>query len=71
MRGRLAATIRPEDVRVRMPADWDGVDQVPAALAEVLARQDAVPADPVPAGRAPADPAPSDPAPRPAMTSSV
>jgi 3-oxoacyl-[acyl-carrier-protein] synthase-3 len=75
-RGRLAATIRPEDVRVRTPADWDGVDQVPAALAEVLARQGAAPAGPVPAGPAPADAvlahaAPSDPAPRPAMTSSV
>ena len=30
--------IRAEDVKVRPPVDWDSVDPIPAALAEVLAR---------------------------------
>ncbi|MFL5778145.1 MAG: beta-ketoacyl-ACP synthase III [Chloroflexota bacterium] len=30
--------VRPEDVAVRLPVDWDSVDPIPAALAEVLAR---------------------------------
>ena len=30
--------IRPEDVTVRMPVDWDSVDPIPPALAEILAR---------------------------------
>jgi 3-oxoacyl-[acyl-carrier-protein] synthase-3 len=37
-RGALAETIRPEDITVRVPVDWDSVDPIPAALAEVLAR---------------------------------
>jgi 3-oxoacyl-[acyl-carrier-protein] synthase III len=37
-RGALAETIRAEDVRVRLPVDWDSVDPIPAALAEILAR---------------------------------
>jgi hypothetical protein len=41
----LAATIRPEDVRVRTPVDWDAVDPIPPALAEVLARPGPVPLD--------------------------
>ncbi len=32
------AAVRPEDVQVRLPVDWDSVDPIPAALAEVLAR---------------------------------
>jgi 3-oxoacyl-[acyl-carrier-protein] synthase-3 len=32
------AAVRPEDVSVRLPVDWDSVDPVPAALAEILAR---------------------------------
>jgi 3-oxoacyl-[acyl-carrier-protein] synthase-3 len=32
------AAIRPEDVRVRLPVDWDSVDPIPPALAEVLGR---------------------------------
>ena len=38
-RGRDADdAVRPEDVRVRMPVDWDSVDPIPPALAEILAR---------------------------------
>lgn len=44
-RGRLAESVRPEDVRVRAPVDWDAVDPVPPALAEVLARPGPVPLD--------------------------
>jgi 3-oxoacyl-[acyl-carrier-protein] synthase-3 len=32
------AAVRPEDVSVRLPVDWDSVDPIPAALAEILAR---------------------------------
>ncbi len=38
-RGRLGdAAVRPEDVTVRLPVDWDSVDPIPPALAEILAR---------------------------------
>ena len=38
-RGRVADdAVRPEDVIVRMPVDWDSVDPIPPALAEILAR---------------------------------
>ena len=37
-RGRLAETIRPEDISVRLPVDWDSVDPIPPALAEIMAR---------------------------------
>jgi 3-oxoacyl-[acyl-carrier-protein] synthase III len=38
-RGRDADdAVRPEDVRVRMPVDWDSVDPIPPVLAEILAR---------------------------------
>jgi 3-oxoacyl-[acyl-carrier-protein] synthase-3 len=37
-RGRLAEAIAPEDIVVRLPVDWDSVDPMPPALAEVLAR---------------------------------
>jgi 3-oxoacyl-[acyl-carrier-protein] synthase-3 len=58
-RGRLAETIAPEDIVVRLPVDWDSVDPIPAALAEVLARpgpvdpplDDVVPGEPAPARR--------------------
>jgi hypothetical protein len=30
--------IRPEDVRIRPPQDWDSVDPIPPALADILAR---------------------------------
>jgi 3-oxoacyl-[acyl-carrier-protein] synthase-3 len=30
--------VRPEDVTVRLPVDWDSVDPIPPALAEILAR---------------------------------
>jgi 3-oxoacyl-[acyl-carrier-protein] synthase-3 len=38
-RGRLAdAAVRPEDVVIRAPVNWDSVDPIPPALAEILAR---------------------------------
>ncbi len=38
-RGRTAdEAVRPEDVSVRLPLDWDSVDPIPPALAEILAR---------------------------------
>jgi 3-oxoacyl-[acyl-carrier-protein] synthase-3 len=38
-RGRTAdEAVRPEDVSVRLPLDWDSVDPIPEALAEILAR---------------------------------
>ena len=37
-RGGLAESIRPADVVVRPPVDWDPVDPVPAALHPILAR---------------------------------
>ncbi|HJW21941.1 MAG TPA: beta-ketoacyl-ACP synthase III [Candidatus Limnocylindrales bacterium] len=55
--------VRPEDVHVRLPVDWDSVDPIPQALAELMARpgpvnpplDDVVPGEPepaaVPAGR--------------------
>jgi hypothetical protein len=36
--GARAAAIRPDDIVVRLPVDWDSVDPMPPALAEVLAR---------------------------------
>ena len=55
-RGALAESIRPEDIAVRLPVDWDSVDPIPAALAEILDRpivpgveldlDDVVPGDP-------------------------
>jgi 3-oxoacyl-[acyl-carrier-protein] synthase-3 len=59
-RGRIAdAAIRPEDVHVRLPLDWDSVDPIPPALAELMARpgpvnpplDDVVPGDPEPASQ--------------------
>jgi 3-oxoacyl-[acyl-carrier-protein] synthase-3 len=32
------AAVRPEDITVRLPVDWDSVDPIPPALAEILAR---------------------------------
>ena len=31
--------VRPEDVHIRPPLDWDSVDPIPPALAEILARR--------------------------------
>ncbi len=55
--GARAARIRPEDIHVRLPVDWDSVDPMPPALAEILARpgpvdvplDDVVPGEPEPA----------------------
>ena len=56
-RGMAAdAAVRPEDVHIRLPVDWDSVDPIPAALAELMARpgpvdvplDDVVPGDPEP-----------------------
>jgi hypothetical protein len=51
------AAVRPEDVVVRAPVDWDSVDPIPEALAEVMRRpgtvdvplDDVVPGEPEPA----------------------
>jgi len=51
------AAVAPEDVSIRLPVDWDSVDPIPAALAELMARpgpvdvplDDVVPGDPAPA----------------------
>jgi 3-oxoacyl-[acyl-carrier-protein] synthase-3 len=60
-RGREAdLKIRPEDVHVRLPLDWDSVDPIPPALAELMARpgpvdpplDDVVPGEPEPVGHA-------------------
>jgi 3-oxoacyl-[acyl-carrier-protein] synthase-3 len=57
-RGMAAdAASRPEDVHVRLPVDWDSVDPIPPALAELMARpspvdpplDDVVPGEPEPA----------------------
>ena len=57
-RGKEAdAVIRPGDVEVRLPVDWDSVDPIPPALAELMARpgpvnpplDDVVPGEPEPA----------------------
>ena len=38
-RGRAGdAAVRPEDVSVRLPVDWDSVDPIPEALAELMGR---------------------------------
>jgi 3-oxoacyl-[acyl-carrier-protein] synthase III len=38
-RGRIGdAAVQPEDVHVRLPVDWDSVDPIPDALAEIMAR---------------------------------
>ncbi len=42
-RGRAGdAAVRPEDVSVRLPVDWDSVDPIPDALAEVMGRPGSV-----------------------------
>jgi 3-oxoacyl-[acyl-carrier-protein] synthase-3 len=51
------AAIQPGDVQVRLPVDWDSVDPIPPALAELMARpgtvnpplDDVVPGEPEPA----------------------
>ena len=53
------AAIQPEDVHVRLPVDWDSVDPIPDALAEIMARpgtvnpplDDVVPGEPEHAGQ--------------------
>jgi 3-oxoacyl-[acyl-carrier-protein] synthase-3 len=47
------AAVNPEDVRVRLPVEWDSVDPIPEALAEVMRRSpvpvpldDVVPGEP-------------------------
>ena len=56
------AAVSPESIRVRPPVDWDSVDPIPPALAEILARpiapgveiplDDVVPGEPAHAGHA-------------------
>jgi 3-oxoacyl-[acyl-carrier-protein] synthase-3 len=53
------AAVDPKDVQVRLPVDWDSVDPIPPALAELMARpgpvdvplDDVVPGDPEPASQ--------------------
>ena len=49
------AAVRPEDVQVRLPVDWDSVDPIPAALADLMAQPGpvAVPLDDVVPGEPP------------------
>ena len=57
--GRRADAIRPEDVHIRVPEDWNSVDQMPPALAAILAApgrvaldlSDVVPDEPAAPGR--------------------
>jgi 3-oxoacyl-[acyl-carrier-protein] synthase III len=67
-RGRDADdAIRPESVHIRPPVDWDSVDPIPPALAEVLRRPLPVEldlSDVVPDEPAHADPAHAQPVPR-------
>jgi hypothetical protein len=52
-----AAAVNPDDVHVRLPVDWDSVDPIPEALAELMRRpgpvevplDDVVPGEPEPA----------------------
>jgi 3-oxoacyl-[acyl-carrier-protein] synthase-3 len=62
-RGRnVDRLVDPLDVKVRLPIDWDSVDPIPPALAELMARpgpldvplDDVVPGEPEPASHAPA-----------------
>jgi hypothetical protein len=54
------AAVRPEDVHVRLPVDWDSVDPIPQALVDLMARpgpidvplDDVVPGEP---GTAPSE----------------
>ena len=53
-RGRTADdAVRPEDVTVRAPLDWDSVDPIPPALAEILLATAAAPRPARPLGRRP------------------
>ena len=73
------AAVRPEDVAVRAPVDWDSVDPIPPALAEIVRRpiapgvevplDDVVPGEPEPAHQPSADhrPRPRDAARQPAL----
>jgi 3-oxoacyl-[acyl-carrier-protein] synthase-3 len=53
------AAVRAQDVHVRLPVDWDSVDPIPPALAELMARpdplhiplDDVVPGEPEPSKR--------------------
>ncbi len=49
------ASVSPEDIHVRQPVDWDSVDPIPPALAEILAR-------PLPVALDLSDVAPGEPA---------
>jgi hypothetical protein len=44
-RGVLGEAIGPDSVTVRPPVDWDSVDPIPDALAEILARPGPLPLD--------------------------
>jgi 3-oxoacyl-[acyl-carrier-protein] synthase III len=44
-RGALGEAIGPDSVHIRPPVDWNSVDPIPEALAEILARPGRVPLD--------------------------
>ncbi len=44
-RGALGEAVSPDSIRVRPPVNWDSVDPIPDALAEILARPGPVPLD--------------------------
>jgi len=53
------AAVNPDDVKVRLPVDWDSVDPIPDALSALMAQpggvdvplDDVVPGEPEPARR--------------------
>jgi len=44
-RGALGDAISPDSVHIRPPVDWDSVDPIPDALAEIMARPGRIPLD--------------------------
>jgi 3-oxoacyl-[acyl-carrier-protein] synthase-3 len=59
---RGEAAVRPEDIHIRRPVDWDSVDPIPPALAEILRRP--LPVDLDLSDVAPGEPEPAQPASR-------
>ena len=57
---RGEAAVRPADIHIRRPVDWDSVDPIPPALAEILRRP--LPIDLDLSDVAPGEPEPAEPA---------
>ena len=49
------AAVQPDDIAIRLPVDWDSVDPIPEALAEIMRQPGTVdvPLDDVVPGEAP------------------